>query len=120
MSHISVAEKTAADLINDTESCLLQTDIYGSRFIKEVAKCSPDAYIQIVLQLAYYRVHKSPTAVYESASTRLFKHGRTETCRSMSPESLAFIESFDDDDILVNLKPKLLVRAKKRAVQKSH
>jgi carnitine O-acetyltransferase len=99
--HIAVAEKTALELINDTESCLIQTDLYGSRFIKEIAKCSPDAYIQLVLQLAYWRVHQNVTAVYESASTRLFKHGRTETVRSMSSDSLAFIKAFDDDEVLV-------------------
>jgi carnitine O-acetyltransferase len=66
-----------------------------------VASASPDAYIQLVLQLAYYRMYKKPTAVYESASTRFFLHGRTETGRSMSNESLAFIQSFDNDDILV-------------------
>ena len=30
------AQKEARDLIADTESCLLQTDVYGSRFIKEI------------------------------------------------------------------------------------
>lgn len=100
--YISNAQSVAKALISDTESCLLQTDIYGARYMKEVAKTSPDAYVQIALQLAYYRLHKQATAVYESASTRLFKHGRTETGRSMSAESLAFIKSFDDDNILVD------------------
>ena len=30
------AEQTAVKLIGDTESCLLQTDVYGSRYIKEI------------------------------------------------------------------------------------
>jgi hypothetical protein len=34
------AEKTAKDLIDDTQSILLQSNIYGSKFIKEVGKCS--------------------------------------------------------------------------------
>jgi carnitine O-acetyltransferase len=34
------AGEVAQKLIDDTESCLLQTDIYGSRFIKEVGKRS--------------------------------------------------------------------------------
>jgi carnitine O-acetyltransferase len=105
------ARQTALALIEDTESCLLQTDVYGSRYMKEVAKTSPDAYVQIAMQLAYYRMYKEPTPVYESASIRLFKHGRTETGRSMSTESLEFIKSFDNDDILYDKKRELFQAA---------
>jgi carnitine O-acetyltransferase len=108
---IDTAQKTAVALINDTESCLLQTDIYGSRFMKEVAKTSPDAYVQLAMQLAYWRMYKEPTAVYESASIRLFKHGRTETGRSMSTESLEFIKAFDNDEVLYDTKRELFKRA---------
>jgi carnitine O-acetyltransferase len=105
------ARRTAGSLIKDTESCLFQTDIYGSRFIKEVAQCSPDAYVQLAMQLAYWRLYKEVTPVYESASIRLFKHGRTETGRSMSSESLEFIQSFDNDDILYDTKRQLFRKA---------
>ncbi len=98
---IKASQKTAKALIKDTESCLLQTDLYGSRYMKEVAKTSPDAYIQIALQLTWWRLYKKPTPVYESASTRLFKGGRTETGRSASDETVAFCKGFDDDNVLV-------------------
>ncbi|KAI8914641.1 acyltransferase ChoActase/COT/CPT [Gorgonomyces haynaldii] len=109
--HMKEARKTAIALIQDTDSCLLQTEIYGSRYIKEVASAPPDAFVQMALQLAYIRLHKTPTAIYESASTRFFKHGRTETGRSMSVESLEFCQSFDNDDILYDDKRKLLKTA---------
>ncbi|KAI8925851.1 Choline/Carnitine o-acyltransferase-domain-containing protein [Entophlyctis helioformis] len=105
------ARKTIKDLIDDTESCLLQTDVYGGRFIKEVAKSSPDAYVQIALQLAYYRLHGDVTPMYESASTRKFLHGRTETGRSTSSESVAFVKAFDDDEILYDDKRRLFAQA---------
>ncbi|KAJ3013907.1 hypothetical protein HKX48_005443 [Thoreauomyces humboldtii] len=105
------AQGTASALIEDTESCLLQTDIYGSRYIKEVAKASPDAYVQLAVQLAWRRYPKlageelnGPTAVYESASTRAFLHGRTETGRSMTKDTWAFVESFDNDNVLYDDK----------------
>lgn len=69
--------------------------------MKEVAQTSPDAYIQMALQLTWWRLYKKPTPVYESASTRLFRGGRTETGRSTSEESIAFCKSFDNDDVLV-------------------
>ncbi|KAJ3197413.1 hypothetical protein HK101_003839 [Irineochytrium annulatum] len=90
------AEKTAQDLIDDTESLLLQTDLYGGQFIKDTGKCSPDAYVQLALQLSWRRMHTEPTAIYESASTRLFKHGRTETGRSCTLDTWAFATGFDD------------------------
>ncbi|KND04986.1 uncharacterized protein SPPG_00670 [Spizellomyces punctatus DAOM BR117] len=111
------AQKTAQELIDDTESCLLQTDIYGSRYIKEVAKASPDAYVQLALQLAWRRVPgpagqpSGPTAVYESASTRLFLHGRTETGRSLTKDTWAFAQSFDNDNILYDDKRALFRQA---------
>ncbi|KAJ3038609.1 hypothetical protein HDV00_000453 [Rhizophlyctis rosea] len=110
---IKKAEQTALALIKDTDSNLFQTTIYGSRFMKEVAQCSPDAYVQIALQLAYYRASKTqePTAVYESASTRMFLHGRTETGRSMTEETWAFVKSFDDDNVLYDDKRALFQKA---------
>ena len=36
------------------------------------------------------RIHGEPAATYESAATRKFQRGRTETIRSCSAESLAF------------------------------
>ena len=56
------------------------------------------------LQLAYYRLHGKPCATYETASTRGFLHGRTETIRSCSSESLKFAKSFDDPDFTTKKK----------------
>ncbi|KAI9012971.1 acyltransferase ChoActase/COT/CPT [Gaertneriomyces semiglobifer] len=115
------AETTAKALIKDTQSCLLQTDIYGARYIKEVAGASPDAYVQLALQLAWRRMpadgghytepNNEPTAVYESASTRLFKHGRTETGRSLTKETWEFACAFDNDNILYDDKRSIFRKA---------
>lgn len=78
-------------LVDDLEmNCFAYTD-YGKRFVKE-QKLSPDSYIQMAQQLAFYRLHKVPGAHYESASTRRFLHGRTETIRSCSVESVRFAQ----------------------------
>jgi len=44
---------------------------YGKDWIKS-AKCSPDAFIQMALQLAYYKLYGHLVATYESASTRRY------------------------------------------------
>ena len=57
---------------------------------------SPDAYVQMVIQLAYHKMHGRSRPTYESAATRRFQLGRTETCRSVSDESVAFCEAMAD------------------------
>jgi hypothetical protein len=42
---------------------------------------TPDFFMQMAIQLAYFRLHKEVVATYETAHLRLFYHGRTETGR---------------------------------------
>lgn len=53
---------------------------------------APDAFFQLALQLAYAREHGQLPVVYESASTRLFRDARTETIRSVTSASTAFLQ----------------------------
>ena len=57
------------------------------------------ASIQMALQLAYYRLHQKLVLTYESATTRLYYQGRTETIRPVSEHSVAFVRSFDDPSV---------------------
>eukprot|EP00759_Apiculatamorpha_spiralis_P036793 PhF_6_TR37056/c0_g1_i2/m.54263/K08766/CPT2; carnitine O-palmitoyltransferase 2 len=47
---------------------------------------SPDAFVQISLHLAFYRLSGRMAPTYESCSTASFFHGRTETIRSATVE----------------------------------
>ncbi|KAF9365464.1 Carnitine O-acetyltransferase mitochondrial [Mortierella sp. NVP85] len=76
---------------------------YGKGLIKSF-KMSPDAYVQMALQLAYYRKHGEYVATYESAATRKYRHGRTETARSCSNESKAFCEAMDNPEMSLKEK----------------
>ena len=57
---------------------------------------SPDGYIQMAMQLAWYRTRGEFTATYETALTRLFDHGRTETVRTLSTDSRAWVLAMVD------------------------
>ena len=72
---------------------------YGSNFIKQ-AGYSPDAYVQMAMQLATYRLWGEQAGTYEATQVRPFLHGRTETARTVSTESAAFVHKF-------GLRPKL-------------
>ncbi|KAJ3195932.1 hypothetical protein HK101_010611 [Irineochytrium annulatum] len=93
---IDEADSYAQSLIKDSDVRLTNFADYGGTLIKKQAKVSPDAYVQMALQLTYYRIHKRLPAVYETASTRRYHHGRTETCRSLSVDSAAFLRTFED------------------------
>jgi carnitine O-acetyltransferase len=67
---------------------------YDQRFIKQF-KLSPDSYFQMAIQVAYYRLHGTMAATYESASTRMFQLGRTETIRSCSTAARHLAETLD-------------------------
>ncbi|CAI5759655.1 unnamed protein product [Candida verbasci] len=66
---------------------------YGKGLIKKF-KVSPDAYVQMLMQLAYYKLTGKVRPTYESAATRKFLKGRTETGRTVSNESKAFVETW--------------------------
>ena len=84
---------------------------YGKGLIKRF-KCSPDAYVQMVIQLAYHKMYGNCRPTYESAATRRFQQGRTEACRSVSDESVAFCTAMADPEI----PPEECVRAFRAAV----
>ncbi|CAI2168437.1 20542_t:CDS:2 [Funneliformis geosporum] len=92
LKDIIEAEKRISPIIADSDALILQFSEYGAHFIKKIGKCSPDAYLQMVLQLAYFITHKKVVPTYETGSTRKFLHGRTDTIRTLSLESKAFVQ----------------------------
>lgn len=110
-TEIKACQKRNEALIEDSDVSTLWWEEYGTEWIKRNAKMAPDAYIQQVLQLAWNRDQGYPTATYETASTRAFKHGRTEVIRTLSPESRDFVKAMDDPNVSREKRYELLVKA---------
>lgn len=91
------AENVAREITSDSNIGMLWFSEYGAEWIKRVAKQAPDAYIQMALQVAYAQVHGRQTATYETASTRLFRHGRTDVIRSFSNEAYDFVRALREN-----------------------
>ncbi|XP_048847450.1 carnitine O-palmitoyltransferase 1, liver isoform isoform X2 [Brienomyrus brachyistius] len=89
----SLAEAQA--LASDVSFHVFPFRDFGKRLIKR-HKMSPDAFVQLVLQLAYYRNRGTFCLTYEASMTRLFREGRTETVRSCSAESSTFVKALED------------------------
>ncbi|KAJ9084414.1 hypothetical protein DSO57_1024729 [Entomophthora muscae] len=97
MNFIEEAKGTIKETIANSDLYVLTYSNYGANFIKKIAKTSPDAYIQMAIQLAYFNMYGKCVSTYESGSTRKFKHGRTDVIRTLSNESLAFCEAMADN-----------------------
>jgi len=98
---IARAEKDATELIASQAMSVIQTR-YGKRAVKS-ARVSPDAWAQLLVQLAYARLlrkrgWKRPGGTYESATTRRYLKGRTEVVRVVTSESDAFVRAMMAED----------------------
>uniref|UniRef100_A0A158R4A2 Choline O-acetyltransferase n=1 Tax=Syphacia muris TaxID=451379 RepID=A0A158R4A2_9BILA len=83
-------------LFNDLELCILNFKDFGKEFIK-AKKFSPDAFVQLTMQLAYFNLHKKLVSTYESASIRRFQGGRVDNIRAATPEALKWVKAMQPD-----------------------
>jgi carnitine O-acetyltransferase len=97
-SEIDRATKDFNDVISKHQLAVQAYQGYGKGLIKKF-KCSPDAYVQMIIQLAYYKMYGKSRPTYESAAVRRFQLGRTETCRTVSDDSVAWVKSMSDSSI---------------------
>ncbi|NWR28898.1 OCTC octanoyltransferase, partial [Tachuris rubrigastra] len=68
---------------------------FGKALLRK-KKLHPDTFVQLALQLAYYKCHGRPGCCYETAMTRRFYHGRTETIRPCTVEAVEWCKSMLD------------------------
>ncbi|KAM3599691.1 uncharacterized protein V6R79_009925 [Siganus canaliculatus] len=107
---IEEAKNNMNILAQDLDMKVIVFNHFGKNLPK-AHKMSPDAFIQVALQLAYYRLYQRCCATYESASLRKFRLGRTDTIRSASNASAAFVRAFDDASKQNTEKVDLMVKA---------
>ncbi|KAK0608990.1 putative mitochondrial carnitine O-acetyltransferase [Lasiodiplodia hormozganensis] len=91
------AETRLADLIQQNEFQTLEFMHYGKHFMTSMG-FSPDAFVQMAFQAAYYGLYGRMECVYEPAMTKMFYHGRTEAIRPVTPESVEFVQTFWNDN----------------------
>jgi carnitine O-palmitoyltransferase 1, liver isoform len=120
----AIAQTRAAMQVQQNLVADLQLEIfghvdYGKGIIKQ-SKISPDAFIQMAFQLAYYRSSGEYGLTYEACMTRMFRDGRTETVRSLSAESCAFVQAMVDPYASVEKRTALLLAACERHTANAH
>ncbi|KAI0917381.1 hypothetical protein AcW2_007518 [Taiwanofungus camphoratus] len=95
LGYVKRAEQAFDDLVGQHDLHVLHYEGYGKEYIKKF-KASPDAWAQLVKQLAFHKMFGRPGVCYESAQTRKYQLGRTEVIRAASNESKAWAESMLD------------------------
>jgi carnitine O-acetyltransferase len=119
-SALGEAALHATALIQKTQLVTLFFNSFGSRHITSQLKLSPDAFVQMAFQLAYYKLHHRPASTYESSMVKRFYHGRTECLRSVTRESLAFTKKFVSPQATGAEKADALRRAIEAHVKRSN
>lgn len=94
---VRFAETRLADLIEQNEFQCLDFQAYGKNFITSMG-FSPDAFVQMAFQAAYYGLYGRVECTYEPAMTKMYLHGRTEAVRTVSDESVHFVQTFWADN----------------------
>ncbi|ORX90671.1 acyltransferase ChoActase/COT/CPT [Basidiobolus meristosporus CBS 931.73] len=107
---IKEAEELFSREVNAHSVGVMEYNLYGKGLIKKF-KMSPDAYVQMAIQLAYYKMFGVCRATYESAATRKFAYGRTETCRTVSADSVEWVKAMCDSSRSATDKQELLRKA---------
>ncbi|ELK28576.1 Carnitine O-palmitoyltransferase 1, brain isoform [Myotis davidii] len=92
---IALALRAAKTLSGDTDCHVFPFSHFGKNFIRR-CHLSSDSFIQTALQLAHFRDRGRFCLTYESAMTRLFLEGRTETVRSCTREACNFVRAMED------------------------
>ncbi|CAL9705763.1 unnamed protein product [Knipowitschia caucasica] len=110
LSDISHAKKQYQETTQDLQVVCYAFTAFGKSAIKQ-KKLHPDTFIQLAMQLTYYRLHNKPGSCYETAMTRKFFHGRTETMRPSTSEARDWCKAMLDPHCDMNTQRKLMLSA---------
>ena len=91
-NEFQTSKKNYEDFVTKLNIEIYQQPVLGKNLLKKFA-LSPDAIMQLGIQMAYYKMYQRFVSTYESCSTAVYKHGRTETIRPVTNESKICIES---------------------------
>lgn len=114
---IKNGHKEFKDIASDTKTRVLSFDKFGKDLIKTF-KVSPDAFVQLALQLAQYKLYGRCYSTYEAVMTRKFIYGRIEVMYCVSLESMQFIKNMVSNNRDDKITAKYLVKAAQKHIDR--
>lgn len=113
------AREKYENFVHKTQTSVLIVPELGKKEIVK-NKVSPDAFVQMAFQLAYFKLYKKFGSTYESAQTKRFYHGRTECIRSPTLASNDFVRAFTTPGLSAQEKAAALQKALNTHTQNSN
>lgn len=92
---------------------------FGKNQIKQFG-VSPDAFVQLALQLAEHKLYGKCYSAYEAVMTRTFLDGRLDVLYTVTPESMAFIHNIRAPDCRAQAKIDSLIQATRIHVERAN
>lgn len=93
---LRLAEKRLVDRIGRHQLETLDFRDYGKSTITSMG-FSPDAFFEMALQAAYFRVYGQVRSGFEPVQMRQYLHGRTDVVRTTTAEAATFARLFSDE-----------------------
>ena len=91
--NLSKLSEHLKDWVSYIKATILDFRGFGTEEIKGT-DLSPDFFGQLSIVLTFFKIEKFKPVIYETASSRKFLHGRTETIRVMSTEAARFLDLY--------------------------
>ena len=110
MAFVGKAMDQFDDQVSQIHLRALKFDHFGEDTIKALG-VSPDAFVQLALQLAQYRLWGRHCTIGESVLMRKFLHGRTEVFQTISPASHQFVLAMGTQGLTADQKIEYLHEA---------
>ncbi|BHH82354.1 hypothetical protein LA52FAK_06430 [Desulforhopalus sp. 52FAK] len=104
------SQKNFSQIVSDYSFNVLLLPDYGIERLKKF-KCSPDGFIQLALQYAYYKIYTTCPSTYGAVSMRHFVKGRIEVMYTVTEESIQFVHLMCNPDTTIREKQQALRRA---------
>lgn len=105
--------------ISNFQTRVLNFSQFGNNQIKQFG-VSPDAFVQLALQLAEYKLYGKCYSAYEAVMTRTFRDGRIDALHTVSTESTAFIHNILDASCSRQTKIDSLINAARKHIERAN
>ncbi|NXH11674.1 OCTC octanoyltransferase, partial [Bucco capensis] len=110
LNEIGRAKELYYEKVSDLQLVNVVFTSFGKALIRS-KKLHPDTFVQLALQLAYYKCHGRPGCCYETAMTRRFYHGRTETIRPCTLEAVEWCKAMLEPSVGSSQRLQLMHKA---------
>ena len=110
LKHISSAKSTLSLWYRDYDHSSMDFTGFGKDLIKRYG-VNTQGFVQLAIQLAYYRLYNKLTASYQTVSLKSYREGRLEHPITVSEEIETFVESMTIRSLSDRERWKLMSRA---------